>query len=120
MNIAISKFSDERFNKNEICEIVTIDNFMVTIRNSKGIDFVVDFEDKSFIFIWGLDDDVCLESLSVCLKKIKPLLPKDRWNDVSARGNFVGVLCPHCKTYNDNEYGDVLYCYNCGQALKWE
>ena len=54
MNIAISRVSDKKFKFGQVLTISNIDNSLVTVKDGSGNSYVIDFEDKDFIFMFNV------------------------------------------------------------------
>lgn len=54
MNIAISRISDEKFKFGQVLTVSNIDNSLVTVKDDNGNSYVIDFEDKDFIFMFNV------------------------------------------------------------------
>ena len=54
MNIAISRISDKKFKLGQVLTVSNIDNSLVTVKDDSGNSYVIDFEDKDFIFMFNV------------------------------------------------------------------
>ena len=54
MNIAISRISDKKFKFGQVLTVSNIDNSLVTVKDDNGNSYVIDFEDKDFIFMFNV------------------------------------------------------------------
>lgn len=54
MNIAISRISDKKFKFGQVLTVSNIDNSLVTVKDDSGNSYVIDFEDKDFVFMFNV------------------------------------------------------------------